>query len=842
MVYNPQDDAIVIAKPLGAVSFNIDSRSTYFDESTYTRRPFTSTAEVLAYFDTAFKRRGNFTILVDDGSGVVKYWFKDGVADSDLVLENVGGGGGGDSTPDATNSTKGKLKLTNHLGGTADLPTVVAVDNVTVGDSSSKPANTKFVADSIINKVDKVAGKSLILDTEITRLAGVTNQDISGKQNTLVSGSNIKTINGDSILGSGNLVVSGGGGGAVLSVAGKTGVVTLDKVDVGLGSVDNTSDTTKEVLSATKLKTPRNINGVAFDGTANITVATGAVAPTPTNVLDTLAVLRTGDTLSNIIDRYTKELFTFSKVTVFIDGSPMDDARVDGVMYIKFGSEYFRRNFTNGINVKWFGAVADAVPDSLATGKWTGTDNSVAIQAAINACGGSYDIGSVYIFKPADTVFIPKGYYCINNELVVTKNNTKITGEGMFDTCLICPKTVNLDYIIKFKGAYTSELSNITLDGGLPFTPNLTETYGADIGLFIDLAAFFVSNNLNIMNTRYEGARFIHLWESFFSNTRIHNLGFFGTALRPSAGIRFTLEGKEEVFFGGGESNQISFNKIAFGCVGTYVRMQEVPLYNVAFNDVIAEGRTWSQDYGSLKENKWTFGSTLSGVTINNGYTFAHHQAFNNPVKLFAFNNVGQGVVINNYNVYIEKDNTYPELETIAFVENDKPITINCTVTERGEALVKLINLNYGYNQLCGDFKYDGDIDRTRLSLFNSYLSELNYTGLITMKTPNKQNKLYDYKTGIGVSKYINMTAERVIGTEYTNTFNFPIYISYTSGEGGANTTIGIVVDGVGVATAQSTATEALNIPGVRVNPGSVFSYTSTGYRGAINISELTYF
>lgn len=37
-------------------------------------------------------------------------------------------------------------------------------------------------------------------------------QDISGKQDKLVSGTNIKTINGTSILGSGNIVISGGGG------------------------------------------------------------------------------------------------------------------------------------------------------------------------------------------------------------------------------------------------------------------------------------------------------------------------------------------------------------------------------------------------------------------------------------------------------------------------------------------------------------------------------------------------------------------------------------------------------------------------------------------------------
>lgn len=38
-------------------------------------------------------------------------------------------------------------------------------------------------------------------------------QDISGKQDKLVSGTNIKTINGTSILGSGDIVISGGGGG-----------------------------------------------------------------------------------------------------------------------------------------------------------------------------------------------------------------------------------------------------------------------------------------------------------------------------------------------------------------------------------------------------------------------------------------------------------------------------------------------------------------------------------------------------------------------------------------------------------------------------------------------------
>ncbi len=60
--------------------------------------------------------------------------------------------------------------------------------------------------------------------------------------------------------------------GEVSSVNGYAGVVNLTKADVGLGSVDNTADSSKTVAKADKLTTPRNINGVAFDGSTDITL------------------------------------------------------------------------------------------------------------------------------------------------------------------------------------------------------------------------------------------------------------------------------------------------------------------------------------------------------------------------------------------------------------------------------------------------------------------------------------------------------------------------------------------------------------------------------------------
>ena len=90
----------------------------------------------------------------------------------------------------------------------------------------------------------------------------------------------IDMSNGKQYRWSGSAYASTGGG-AVDSVAGKTGVVILVKDDVGLSNVDNTADSAKAVLSATKLTTARaialtgGVTGTAnFDGTAGVSIAT----------------------------------------------------------------------------------------------------------------------------------------------------------------------------------------------------------------------------------------------------------------------------------------------------------------------------------------------------------------------------------------------------------------------------------------------------------------------------------------------------------------------------------------------------------------------------------------
>jgi hypothetical protein len=98
-------------------------------------------------------------------------------------------------------------------------------------------ATTADIADSLNKRYVTDAQATVIGNTSGTNTGdNATNSQYSGlaasKQDTLVSGTNIKTLEGQSLLGSGN--------------------IDLVKGDVGLGNVDNTSDANKPVSTATQ--------------------------------------------------------------------------------------------------------------------------------------------------------------------------------------------------------------------------------------------------------------------------------------------------------------------------------------------------------------------------------------------------------------------------------------------------------------------------------------------------------------------------------------------------------------------------------------------------------------
>ena len=88
------------------------------------------------------------------------------------------------------------------------------VTGVKINGSTKSPSSGTVDIGNIVTSV-KINGSSKTPSSGVIDLGTVitSHQDISGKQDKLVSGSNIKTINGTSILGSGDITISGGSSG-----------------------------------------------------------------------------------------------------------------------------------------------------------------------------------------------------------------------------------------------------------------------------------------------------------------------------------------------------------------------------------------------------------------------------------------------------------------------------------------------------------------------------------------------------------------------------------------------------------------------------------------------------
>ena len=148
--------------------------------------------------------------------------------------------------------------ITNTLqtkANASDIPT-----KVSQLENDSKFATQEAVVQGLATKADKDSLTSL--ESDITNLqTTVGNQDksiianaqaIQGKQDKLVSGTNIKTINNQSILGSGNISIEGGGSTVVVDdalsdtsenpVQNKVITTRITSIESSLGSKANVSD------------------------------------------------------------------------------------------------------------------------------------------------------------------------------------------------------------------------------------------------------------------------------------------------------------------------------------------------------------------------------------------------------------------------------------------------------------------------------------------------------------------------------------------------------------------------------------------------------------------------
>ena len=185
--------------------------------------------------------------------------------------------------------------------------------------------------EGLADKVDKVTGKELstndYTDADKTKLTGIdlsTKQDtlVSGTniktvnstsllgsgdvavQETLVSGTNIKTINNTSLLGSGNITIQGGGGGSTVSYTPTVSSGTeLGKINID--GTDNSvyAPTIPSAVSAftndagylTSHQSIKTINSTSMVGTGDVTVQPTLVSGTNIKTINSTSLLGSGD-------------------------------------------------------------------------------------------------------------------------------------------------------------------------------------------------------------------------------------------------------------------------------------------------------------------------------------------------------------------------------------------------------------------------------------------------------------------------------------------------------------------------------------------------------------------
>jgi len=185
-----------------------------------------------------------------------------------------------------TGTLSNQTDLQTALDGKVDENTAITgatKTKITFDAKGLVTAGADLAAGDIPSGIDAAKiSTGLISNAEFDYLNGLTDNiqtQFTGKQDVLVSATNIKTINSTTVLGSGNIAVEP----TITATTsadyyrGDKTFATLNKAAVGLGNVDNTSDANKPVSTATQTALDAKTNKLVVTNrqTASYTLVIG---------------------------------------------------------------------------------------------------------------------------------------------------------------------------------------------------------------------------------------------------------------------------------------------------------------------------------------------------------------------------------------------------------------------------------------------------------------------------------------------------------------------------------------------------------------------------------------
>lgn len=239
-----------------------------------------------------------------------------------IVQGGVSGGGGASDWDDITNkpSTFTPSAHTHPISDVTGLQT--ALDGKQASGSYANATHSHVIAD--------VTGLQTALDGKQASGSYATTSQVNAKQDTLVSGTNIKTVNGNSLLGSGDLVISGGGSGTWGSIGG-----TLSN-QTDLQSALDGKQASGSYAAASHTHTIANVTGLQ-------TALDGKAATSHTHVIADVTGLQTAldgkqASGSYAAASHTHVIADTTGLQTALDGKQANITGTDGQVILKSGS------------------------------------------------------------------------------------------------------------------------------------------------------------------------------------------------------------------------------------------------------------------------------------------------------------------------------------------------------------------------------------------------------------------------------------------------------------------------------------------------------------------------
>lgn len=346
---------------------------------------------------------------------------------------------------------------------------------------------------------------------------------VSGKQDTLISGANIKTINNESILGSGNITIQGGGGGTV----DETPIYTIWEND--FRDASQSINARKAILD--------------FQGDKSITTGTYVYA--------------------QILNKTSGQWYYPNATLNYVEGTYTKSQDDNNYLVVEYNSEIedfivsVSDNYPNAIlfSVTFYSGKIKIESATIESG-----DTSDVIETSVaNIFGDLYTKDLANVNMVSLDVMSPKNLRLVSQKKNGTSNGQNIKLDDLIATVNGADKTIKTDIKVPLGTSGWTEVSNISAS-----TCN-TEYLGEPLP-FTSFRLTYNTNDMNMLNLRlragttsYSTAFFIN-WDSSQNKFVVSNETFSATTITlDTTNHILTVELPATIEYGGTQGQTILF-------------------------------------------------------------------------------------------------------------------------------------------------------------------------------------------------------------------------------------------------------------------------------------------